>query len=232
MQPDLPFPDCSPWERALKLKKEREVLGVYISSHPLDDFKSVMKYCTNTDLKSIKDIMDSKGRELCFVGMVSAVKHGITKKGKEYGVLTFEDYQDSFEVFMMDEEYLKNRHFFEKDRILYVKALREFNENSQKVYTKVRKIGLVPSLLKEDFSKLQILISLETLNSHLLSDLDAILYSDSQKELDEAFQKEVSFLITHEGFQLPLSNKQRMKIPVDEHLLASLANSEYEFKLS
>ena len=232
MQPDLPFPDCPPWERALKLKKEREVLGVYISSHPLDDFKSVMKYCTNTDLKSIKDIMDSKGRELCFVGMVSAVKHGITKRGKEYGVLTFEDYQDSFEVFMMDEEYLKNRHFFEKDRILFVKALREFNENSQKVYTKVRKIGLVPSLLKEDFSKLQILISLDSLDGRMLEDLDSILHSDSQKEQDEEAVKEVSFLITHKDYRLPLSSKQKMKIQVDERLLASLASSEYEFKLS
>jgi len=231
MQPDLPFPDCPPWERAVKLKKEREVLGVYISSHPLDDFKLAMEYCTNTDLKSIKEIMNSNGRELCFIGMVSGVKHGVTKRGKEYGVLTFEDYQDSFELFMMDEDYLKNRHFFEKDRILYVKAVREYNENSQRVYTNVRKMGLVPSLMKEDFTKLQIIINADNFDSNALTELDALLHSDAQKELDEAYIKEVSFLITHKDYNLKLGNKQRLKVRVDEGLLASLTESEYVFKL-
>ena len=107
------------WE---KLSKEREVVGIYISGHPLDDFKTEMKTFCNATLGMFNNLESYVNRELVFGGVVTDVQHRVSKQGKGWGLFTVEDYTDSYEFRIFGEEYLKFRHFLMINNFVFVKS--------------------------------------------------------------------------------------------------------------
>src|SRR5690606_1382065 len=106
-----------------KLAREKEVVGIYISGHPLDDFKIEMNTFCNANLSSFKDLNLHVNRELVFGGVVTDVQHRVSKQGKGWASFTIEDYNDSFEFRIFGEEYLKFRHFLMKNNFVFVKTV-------------------------------------------------------------------------------------------------------------
>jgi DNA polymerase-3 subunit alpha len=121
--PEPEVPPCEEWGTMKKLKNEKEVVGIYISGHPLDDFKSEMAYFCNSNLKHFHDLEANINRELSFGGVVSDVQHLTSKIGKSYAKFTLEDYEDSHQFFINGEEYLKFRHFLLPNSFVHIKAI-------------------------------------------------------------------------------------------------------------
>ena len=86
---DLPL--CEEWTNLEKLKKEKEVVGIYISAHPLDDFKREMKYFSSTGLSVLKNLDNLVNKELSFGGIISDVSHLLSRNGKGWGKFIVED---------------------------------------------------------------------------------------------------------------------------------------------
>src|SRR5690554_1669455 len=108
--PEPVVPPCEEWGTMKKLKLEKEVVGIYISGHPLDDFKTEMKtFCKNT-LSDFQNLGTFVNRELVFGGVVTDVQHRVSKNGKGWAAFTVEDYSDAFEFRIFGEDYLKFRH--------------------------------------------------------------------------------------------------------------------------
>lgn len=119
-EPELPI--CEDWGGTMeKLKREKEVVGIYISGHPLDDYKKEMEFFCNTGLSSLKDLHGLVNRDLTFCGVISDVQHRITKTNKGWGMFTVEDYEDSFEFRLFNEDYLKFRHFLVPNSFIHCK---------------------------------------------------------------------------------------------------------------
>lgn len=120
------IPDCDHWSSFEQLNREREIAGFYISGHPLDHFKPVIKSFCNTDLSVIKD-RDSwrrlTGRKLCFAAAITEAQHKIGKTGHPYGIIVLEDYENTFEWMLFGEDYSKYKHLFEKGQFLFFTAL-------------------------------------------------------------------------------------------------------------
>lgn len=119
-EPDLPF--AEPWGAIKKLKQEKEVVGIYISGHPLDEFRTEMTEFCNVKVAHCQDLLPYTNREIAFGGIISGVEHRVTRQGKEWGLFLLEDYDDSYEFRIFGEEYLKFRHFLKIDAFLYIKA--------------------------------------------------------------------------------------------------------------
>ena len=105
-----------------KLSREREVVGIYISGHPLDDFKVEMKTFCNGAIIDFSDLDLVLNREVTFGGVVTDVQHRVSKQGKGWALFTIEDYRDSHEFRIFGEDYLKFRHFFVINSFVYVRA--------------------------------------------------------------------------------------------------------------
>ena len=104
------------------LSQEKEVIGIYISAHPLDDFKNEMIFC-NATLKHLKeDLTKYLNMNLSFAGIISDVQHRVSKAGKGWAMFTIEDYGDSHEFRIFGEEYLKMKHFLVPNSFLFVRA--------------------------------------------------------------------------------------------------------------
>ena len=120
--PEPEVPPCEEWGTMQKLKQEREVVGVYISGHPLDDFKVEMKSFTNCRVADFNELEQHVGKEMTFGGIVADVQHRESKAGKGWAIFTVEDYDDSYDFKIFGEEYLKLRHFLVPNSFIYGKV--------------------------------------------------------------------------------------------------------------
>jgi len=116
-------PPCEDWSTMEKLAKEKEVVGIYISGHPLDDYKFEMKYFCNAKLEALKNMELHVTKNLTFGGIINNVQHRVAKNGKGWGIFTLEGYDESYEFKIFGEEYLKFRHFLIQNNFTFMKVL-------------------------------------------------------------------------------------------------------------
>ena len=121
--PEPNIPGCETWGTMELLAREKEVTGMYISAHPLDDFKNEMRFC-NTKLSAFKgDMSNYLGHKLSIGAIVSTVEHRVSKMGKGWATFVIEDYGDSHEFRIFGNEYLQFRPFLTENTFLYVNAI-------------------------------------------------------------------------------------------------------------
>jgi DNA polymerase III subunit alpha len=167
--PDPEMPDCPRWGKLEMLKKEKEVTGMYISGHPLDNFKiHISNFCSHSiaDLESLEKL---KGREVSFAGIIISSQHKYTKNGKPFGSFVIEDYNDSIQLALFSEDYLKVKYFLEKDNFVFVKAQIQprFNSSDQ-LEVKVKSMMLLSDLAEKKVSDLLLEIPISEINPEFL----------------------------------------------------------------
>ncbi|MDB0069680.1 DNA polymerase III subunit alpha, partial [Flavobacteriaceae bacterium] len=117
------IPHCDPWPNLEELKLEKEVVGIYISGHPLDDFKTPIKHFCNAPLDVLKDLNLLINKELRIGGIIGEVEHRISKNGKGWARFTVEDFTDSYDFRIFGEEYLKFKHFLFESNFIYLRLI-------------------------------------------------------------------------------------------------------------
>ncbi|HAD96353.1 MAG TPA: DNA polymerase III subunit alpha, partial [Cryomorphaceae bacterium] len=117
-EPDIPV--VAPWPRLMLLGKEKEVNGIYLSSHPLDDFKYELKMLCSHELRSFASFDGIT--DFTVGGIISDVRHATTRKGKPFGVFTLEDFSGNHEFALFGEEYLTFKPYLDTNVMLMVKG--------------------------------------------------------------------------------------------------------------
>lgn len=120
--PEPEVPPCEEWSAIEKLGKEREVVGIFISGHPLDNYKYEMNYFCTGKVNDFDDLREKVNREISFAGVISNPQHLTSKAGNKFGKFTVEDYEGSEEFLIFGEEYLKHRHFLIPNNFVHIKA--------------------------------------------------------------------------------------------------------------
>lgn len=115
-------PACEEWGTMEKLAREREVVGIYISGHPLDDFKHELKNFCNVKLSDLKNLWPFVGRTITFGGILTEVQYKTSKNGKDWSVFTLEGFDEVQELRMFDDDYLKHRHFLVPNKFLFFRC--------------------------------------------------------------------------------------------------------------
>jgi len=117
------IPNCEPWGTLDQLKQEKEVVGIYISGHPLDDFNLPMEHFCNASLEVLKDLKPLINKELRIGGIVGEVEHRISKNGKGWARFNLEDYLESYDFRIFGEEYLKFKHFLFENNFIHMRLI-------------------------------------------------------------------------------------------------------------
>ncbi len=173
-------PPCEDWSTMEKLAKEKEVVGIYISGHPLDDFKFEMQYFCNSKLETLKNLQQYIGKNLAFGGIVTNVQHRTAKNGKGWAIFILEGYDESFEFRIFDEDYLKFRHFLGQNHFVYIKInIKDgwINKETGKKSDPRIQFLIVQSLqdvLKTFAKKLVVKLDIKHLNNDLIQQLNAV----------------------------------------------------------
>jgi len=167
---------CPDWPKLEKLNREKEVIGIYLSSHPLDDFKLEINLFTTATLADLQNLRDYLDREVIVAGMVTDTKNGIGKNGKPYGSFTLQDYTDSFRFIMFDKDYLDNSKFFITGYYLLIKGRvqkRKFREDE--VEFSIKKINLLSSVKDELIKTVTLKINPENINLEMINELKELI---------------------------------------------------------
>ena len=141
---------CPDWPKLEKLNREKEVIGIYLSSHPLDDFKLEINTFTTATLADLQNLREYLDRDVTVAGMVTDTRNGIGKNGKPYGSFTLQDYSDSFRFMMFDKDYIENSKFFTIGYYLLIKGRvqkRKYKEDELEF--KIKTINLLSSVKDE-----------------------------------------------------------------------------------
>ncbi len=136
-----------PFTEIEKLNLEKEVVGIYISGHPLDNFKFEMHAFCKTSCSELVDLDAILGREIKLGGIVSGVEHRTTKTGKPFGKFTLEDYSGNYTFTLFGDDYLKFKNFMNLGWFLFIEgAVIKNSWGQQNIEVKIRNIELLNEL--------------------------------------------------------------------------------------
>ena len=227
----LKIPDCDPWNRLYTLQKEKEVVGIYISAHPLDDFKYEIDHFVNTELRVLDDLYPLVRREFYVAGIVNEVQHLESRNGKGWARFILEDYSDQVELKIFGEEYLKYRHFLAVNQFIRIKIMvREgwTNRETGKVGAprmQFLKFEMLQNTLDTHAKKILLQLDIRQLNSGQIETLQHIL---DQHPGDKGLEVELNH--PDENIRVPLKSN-RKKIDISTALLKSLDAHKQHFIL-
>lgn len=174
--PEPTVPKCEPWGSLEKLKFERDVIGIYLSGHPLDDFRVEMETFCKDNVALLKDLAPLKGKELATGGMITAVNHRMTKTGKPFGTFTLEDYSDSFEFALFGDDYVKFKSFILTPGLfVHIRGkVQERFGNADNLELKISVMELLSEMLDKKVKQVTFELALSTINDALIEKVAAL----------------------------------------------------------
>lgn len=176
------IPQVEPWHILERLEKEREVVGIYISGHPLDDYKMEMTNFKFIDVNEMSKVNKYNNvSDLKSGGIITSVTHRMSKNGNPYGSFVIEDFSGSSEFRIFSEQYLKCKHFFEKGNIVYMNwtVVSKFG-NAEMLEVKINSMGLLADL-KSKYKQLTMTIPEKSVDDLLVENLTALVQENKGK---------------------------------------------------
>ena len=173
-KPDIPVSEH--WNEIELLNKERELIGIYLSAHPLDEYAIILKHVCNTNALSLEDKESLVGKDITFGGMITTVRKGITRNGNPYGIAKLEDFTGSIELPLFGEDWVKFQGYMDEGMFLYISAKCQPRQwRPEEIEIKINTIQLLPDVKDELIEKLTLYIPLNKLDSTLVADLAALI---------------------------------------------------------
>lgn len=161
-----------PYGEIEKLNIEREMVGLYISGHPLDQYKFEMKYLTNSTLTDLKDLEKNQGRDMRLGGVVSSVAHRTTKKGKPFGQFTLEDFNDSYSFFLFGQDYISFKPLLETGWFLYISGMVQTRWNGVDLELKINNIEPLGEIREKMARGIELQMRLSDVSPALIGELE------------------------------------------------------------
>ncbi|MGA1771217.1 MAG: DNA polymerase III subunit alpha [Flavobacteriaceae bacterium] len=229
---DLVIPQCESWNSLEMLKREKEVVGIYLSAHPLDDFKKEIKHFTSAQLDIIKDLEPLINRELHLAGIINSVEHLQTKNGKQWAKFNIEDFSDQQEFRIFSEDYLKFRHFLVANTFVRFRvAIREgwINHDTGKRGAPRLQFLTFESLqetIDKNSKKITLQLDIHNLNEETVSKIEEQLKTYRG-------DKHLAFDIYDPKEKIKLTlNSRKTKVNICPELLDYLDNQQWPYRLN
>jgi DNA polymerase-3 subunit alpha len=172
--PEPSVPEAEKWGNVYALNREKEVIGIFISGHPLDDFKLELNSFCNGSVSMLNDMENNKNKDLLIGAVISDAEHRFTRKGDPFGTLTIEDYNDSYKIFLWRENYLKYKHFVNPGTFVAIKGRIEIPQRRKELEFTVTGIEMLQSLREKKASRLDIKVSTKSLDQRMVNDLSKV----------------------------------------------------------
>ncbi|MBS1940404.1 MAG: DNA polymerase III subunit alpha, partial [Bacteroidetes bacterium] len=176
--PEPPPPAIDPWSALEQLHHEKEVIGFYLSGHPLDDHRLEIKFLCNAQLPQLADLKSLLGRELALAGIVTKAEHRIAKSGKPFGSFTLEDHNGTHDFMLFSEDYLKYKLYLQAGTLLLVKGRameRTWGRDEGQAEFKIGSMDLLSDAREKYFTKLNIKVEAESVTPRMIQEISELL---------------------------------------------------------
>ena len=228
---DIATPEILPAERwgdLERLNRERDLVGIYLSAHPLDEYTIVLDHVCNTRMAELEDKSALVGREITMGGIVTSVRRGISKNGNPYGIAKIEDYSGSAELPFFGNDWVTFQGYLGEGTFLFIKARCQPKQwRPEELDIKITSMELLPDVKEKLVEKITILVPLSVLNSAMVVELSSLTK-------DHPGNTELYFKVTDRDEKMHVDLISRpVKLSVGKELISYLKERpELEFRIN
>ena len=175
-------PGCLAWSDLERLNKEKELIGIYLSAHPLDEYRIILTYVCNTGMAELADRDSLKGKELLLGGIVTDIREGITRNGKPFMIVKMEDFTGNGEIALFGNDYIEYGKYCKPGMYLLLKAAvqpRQWNE--AELDFKIKSIQLLQDVKDDMVDKINISMSINHLDERTINELSIFIKNNPGK---------------------------------------------------
>jgi DNA polymerase-3 subunit alpha len=225
-KPEIPPYDR--WSDLVRLNKEKELIGIYLSAHPLDEYRIILNYVCNAGVVELNELDNLRGRELLVGGIVAEVREGMTKKGSPYGVMKIEDYTGNAEIALFGNDYVDYSKYFKVGMYLLIRARVESHRWKEgEMDLRINSIRLLQEEKDKMIEKISISILIDKLDEQAISELSALIKNNPGQSL-------LYFRVTDGEHNVTLNLfSQNIRLNVTQTLIEFLQGHEcIDFKIN
>ncbi len=224
-------PDIDEWHMLDKINREKELIGMYLTAHPLDRFRTEIDSFCSTNLHEMNDLKALSGREFTFCGIVKTIRDTVDQwRNKPYLMAVMEDFTESYTVRLRGDDYIKFKHFFNPEIALLIRASvnewRPRDEPGKVVYSlKVKHISLMSEVKEKMVKAVDLQVPLSLVNEHLIKELEKYTVPSDGKTL------KINVTDPESNVKVSLFSRNS-QVELNEEFIAFLNDTpELEFKL-
>ena len=223
-------PVAEDWNQLRLLNKEREVIGLYLSAHPLDDYKVIIDHMCKTSLSDLADLESLNGQEVSLAGVVTSVQEMTTKTGRHWGKFTMEDYNGTHEFAMFGKDYENFSKFMHVNYFLLVKGKvqpRPYGDNPElefKILSMMQLAEVQDTMIKE----LHLSIPVDELTPTFVTDFADRIRANSKKKSNVILRMTITDRAG--GTTLNMYSK-RYKITLEQDIIDYMERNNLKYTL-
>ncbi len=224
MIPEPKLPTREEWGLLEKLNKEKDVTGIFISGHPLDDYRVEMENFVSCPLDEVEN--KKQRSSLNLAGMVTVANHRISKNGNGWGIFELSDYSSSLEFRLFGEDYQKFKHLLEMGKAIFMKIGWQKSWRDDGLELKVKEVRLLESVGKEMTESITLKLFLDALTAEMIEKLDSLC---EQKRGNHRLKMEL--LDRTNRMKLKMIAKER-KVHADSDFIAEIERIGLEYSVN
>lgn len=213
-----PLPKCEEWGTLEKLNKEKEVVGIFISGHPLDDFTLEIKSFARGNLSLLNNLQSLKGKQLAFAGICTSAQHKMTKNNRPFGILQFEDYYDSHDFFVFGDDYVKFKEYFMIGQFLFIQGSvqqRKWSKDPNELEFKITNIELLSEIKDKKAKGIAMNINASDVSEALINQV-----METIQQFPGKYQVSINLLDNEEG-SIGLQSRDK-KVELNKEFIGNL----------
>ena len=218
-QPKVPD-TVQAWSTIERLNKERDLVGIYLSAHPLDEYRIILEDVCSVHLADMQEVLDKKEeRDITLGGVVTGTRSGFTKNNKPFGITKIEDFSGTYEIALFGDDWLRWSNYMIEGYFLYVKGRVVPRRYAPDVFElKVGSVELLPDVKDSLLQRITISVQLEELDEEVVSDLCTML-------CDHPGHTEVYFVVSDSEGQYRTNLKSKsVKTSIQKELINYIKN--------
>ena len=221
-----PIVPQSEWAAAVKLERERELVGMYLSAHPLDPFYMELNYGTSCTVKGYNEFSPVEGVDLTFGGMVVEFQSRPSKRGGQFGILKIEDYTGSAEFMLFEENYIKFHNYGVPGTPILISGRYERRFANSDLRFNIHNITLLNNVKGQLVRSITIDLPSEKVTQHIKELIEDEIRSDANAK------GELSFRIFDPTINRSLHLSSTRRIPISRKLVETLTEEDISFSIN
>ena len=222
------IPHAERWSDLERLNKEKELVGIYLSAHPLDEYRIILQYVCNTGMAELNDKESLIGREILAGGIVTGFREGTTKTGNPFGILKVEDFTGSGEIALFGQDYIEYSKYGKPGMYLLISGKMEARKYNDKIFDfRISSIKLLPNEKDKLIENIRITVPIHDLDEPMINELSTLIKNNPGNSL-------LYFRVVDGSNNIALNLfSQNVRLKITKELIDYLSESEtIDFKIN